>query len=260
VLEVALATEEQTRSLSELEAARPFVEARIGRELRAAERAIDIFRLDAALNTAKDELERAINAEKDRAIRRFVLRGRPLSLEVTRAMLEPLERLYRLGRSEAAAELARHGFETVRAYAADPKHERLLPIAYSLERGLYRLRRRIERERTVASVGAASQAAIARALYRVAGARNVAAGLVSGALTNGLGATFEANSSLAGGFEYTAVLDGGTCEECEALDGEQYESWEAIQEVLPDGGQNPECYGGSRCRCRAVPLPRDTRP
>lgn len=252
-----VAVEQHVRSLAELEAERPLVEAMIGRELRAAEQAIDVFVLDRALNAAKAELVRAIEAEKRRAIRRTLREGwvRWVRIEVTRAMLEPLERLYRLGRREARAELERHGFLPARTYAADPKYERLRSKGWFLRGGLVQLSRRVERDLTAVDLETASQAAIATALYRVPGARDLASRLVSGALTDGLAATFEANSELAGGFEYTAVLDGGTCPSCEALDGEVFDSWDAIQEVLPDGGPNPDCDGEERCRCRPVPVP-----
>lgn len=246
--------ERQARSLSELEELRPTVEAAIGRELREAERSVDVLALDAALNKAKDDLHAAIEAEKRRAIRRG-LRGRKIRLELTEAMLAPLKRLYRLGRREALAELERLGFAAERAYAADPEYERLRPKARFLRAGLLLLSLRIEKERLSVDLSEATYDVLTRALYRVPGGRDLASRLVSGSLDAGLAATFEANAELAGGFEYSAVLDGGTCVHCSARDGELFHSWQAIQAVLPDGGPNPECLGQERCRCRPVPLP-----
>jgi hypothetical protein len=37
-----------------------------------------------------------------------------------------------------------------------------------------------------------------------------------------------------------------------------YDTLDALFEVLPDFGPNPDCLGGDRCRCRAVPMPPET--
>jgi len=257
---VTVTSEERVLTLAELEERRPLVEALIGRELREAERLMDAFALDEALNTAKDDLERAVEAEKRRAINRRVRRREPLALEVTARILEPLERLHRLGRREAAAELERAGYEAiVRAYAVDPKYTELELLAAFLEGGLRRLGVRIENELVLAELGGVVEQALIRKLARIPGARGLAASVVSGALTSGLAATFEQNEHLIAGWEYTAVLDGGTCERCGPLDGTTYDSLAELYRVLPTFGPNPSCLGGGRCRCRAVPL-RDTRP
>jgi len=104
------------------------------------------------------------------------------------------------------------------------------------------------------SHGGAIGDALAKALIEVLGARTIAAGVVSTALFTGMGQTFEENADVVGGFAYSSVLDGGTCDVCESLDGTEYASWADVQTDLPNGGPNPECLGGDRCRCRAVPM------
>jgi len=68
-------------------------------------------------------------------------------------------------------------------------------------------------------------------------------------MIDGMGQTWEANQDLVRGWEYTAILDGGTCDACAPLDGTQYATLEELFLVLPDFGPNPECFGGGRCRC-----------
>jgi hypothetical protein len=241
------------RSAVELGEQRARVEALVGRPLRQAEQAIDVLGLDTALGRAKDELARAIEAEKRRAIRRRMRVG-GLRIQLTPAMLAPLERLFRLGRREARAELQRLGYEIPRrALASEPHYDELAEVAALMREALYRLQLNVERRYASVQFSEATTASMIRALYTVPGARDIASRVVSSALTAGLGATFEHNAGLVGGWEYTAVLDGHTCGECESLDGETYDTWEAIQEVLPGGGPNPSCSGGGRCRCRAVP-------
>ena len=230
------------------------LEAIVGRPLRQAEQAIDVLGLDAALNQAKTDLEAAVQAEQKRAVNQVVRHHGRLELTVTRAILEPLERLYRLGRDEAYLELQRLGYQPRRAYAAEPHYTPLDPLAELVATFLRGLSLRIAREHLEIDTGDVATNAIARALLQVPGARNIASQAISSALTAGLAQTFEANQDLVSGWEYTSVLDGGTCPSCSELDGTSYPSWDAIQEVLPNGGPNPYCDGGNRCRCRPVPL------
>lgn len=232
-----------------------------GRPLRLAEQAIDVVRLDHAMNTAKDDVHEAIRLEIRRAVRRSLLTGARFRLDVTRGMLRPLERLHRLGRDEAAAELTRAGYEPARPpsgrkFEDAPVHyHRLDPLRRRLRDGLDVVEGRVSRDSVTLDLGDASATAVARALMNTPGARDLASRVVSTALYSGMGLSFETSSDLVGGWAYTAILDQGTCEICEGLDGSEYPSWDAIQEVLPDGGPNPACFGDGRCRCRAVPLP-----
>lgn len=232
------------------------VELAIGRPLRRAEEAIDVALLDQALREAKDAVDEAIEEEKLRAVLAWVA-GHPLKLHVTDGMLEPLDELTKLGREEARRELDRLGYTLPRAFAAIEEFpDDRDPFGY-LARNLIGVQIRIEQTFTTADLSLMATDAVARALLNVPGGRDIASRIVSTALLNGMAETWEEAQDLVGGWEYTAVLDGGVCDRCRPLDGTRYASWDEIQEVLPNGGPNPRCLGGGRCRCRAVPLPAD---
>lgn len=235
------------------------VERTIGRTLTEAEQAIDIVALDRALNRAKDELERAIDAEVLRAAKRWKLTRVLPRLRRTPAMVAPLKRLHNLGRTEALLELERLSYTGVRKgpreYAApDP-----LPgggfdsLLNTLDRALVGLRVRVDSELVTADLTDASSAALARALVKIGG-RDIASRVVSTALTSGLGQTFEENEDLVAGWEYTAVLDAAICTACLPFNGRRYDTLAALFVDLPAFGPNPRCLGGGRCRCRAVPI------
>lgn len=238
------------------------VERTIGRPLRRAEQAIDVLRLDQALNDGKDDLEAAIRAEMLRAVLAW-LDGGILALQVTDRMLKVIDRLRKLGREEALLELKRLGYgdakssssTSQRSLAVDPVE----PVAgrdlYTyLRRNLPSIQARIELDLVTTDLAGAAISAVEQALLRIPGARDIASRVVSVALIDGMAQTWEANEDIVGGWEYTAVLDPGTCEECEPLDGTVYDTIAELFVVLPDFGPNPECLGGSRCRCRAVPV------
>lgn len=256
-----------TRSTRDLEPARELVERTIGRPLRQAEQAIDVLRLDGELNRAKDDLEAAIRAEMLRAARAWVDGyAATVAVNVTEAMLEPLHRLVDLGREESLLELERLGYLprvpldlAARYFAsAEPSPGRDRDLRAYLTRNLARLRVEIEDRLVTVDVGATARSivetAILDAIGRIGGARDIASRIISTALVDGMAQTWDANADLVSGWEYTAVLDSATCDECEPLDGTTYPTWEEIQVVLPDGGPNPACLGEGRCRCRAVPL------
>ena len=107
--------------------------------------------------------------------------------------------------------------------------------------------------------------ALARALdAKVPGALDAASYLVSPAFTGGTGDVFRLRAGLFGKWIYTAVMDKATCSVCADLDGRIFHSWNAIAEgphaPLPNGGPNPGCYGGGRCRCRAAPYFGELKP
>jgi hypothetical protein len=234
------------------------VEHRIGRALSAAERAIDVLGIDATLNREKAALERAVEAEKRRAVRQIVggLAPRRVRLRVTEQMRDPLRRLHVFGLREARAELSRLGYKaTARALASHAHDDELRDIFDELDDLVDALTVRVRAEAVEATLGDVVAEELSRALLRIPGARSIAAELVSSAFTSGLGATFEENESLIGGWEYTSVLDGARCSPCRSKHGTTYETWADVQEDLPGGGPNPECRGSGRCRCRAVPLP-----
>ena len=97
---------------------------------------------------------------------------------------------------------------------------------------------------------------IVDAVRATPGGRDIASRVVSRALMRGFQDRWEnLGADVVAGWEYTAVLDGGTCDECEPLDGEVYATVDELYVVLPGFGPNPLCLGGGRCRCRAVPVP-----
>jgi hypothetical protein len=255
---VAVAERTGARSTDDLARNRPFVEYLIGRPLRHAEQAMDVLGLDEALNNEKEELDLAIRAEQKYAVHRAVQRQRKIKLQLTHRMLQPLEQLFRLGRQEARAELARLGYPVIhRQLVAQPQHPELDQHAETLKVALAGLSVKLERNRAEVDLADVSQDAIVRALLKVPGARSIAAAAISKALTAGLSATFTANADLVPCWEYTAVLDAGSCEICAPLDGTEYHSIDELFDVLPGFGPNPLCLGGDRCRCRAIPCGPD---
>lgn len=226
-------------------------ERTVGRRLRASERIIDILGVGRRLHRAKEDLDAAIKAEQRRAVRRTVRRGlRTITLGVTDAMREPLNRLRRFGRREASAELERLG---VRGLSVAPK-----PPPDDLERWLATelgaLSVRLSSTAVSADLAGVSQTAVIAALARVPGARDIASRAVSTALMQGMAATFEQADDLIAGWEQTAVMDASTCEACEDHDGRTFATWAEVEEAMPNGGPDPDCLGGGRCRCRVVPL------
>lgn len=92
------------------------------------------------------------------------------------------------------------------------------------------------------------------------GVRSVTANVLSKPFDAGLADTYAPHEDSLGGWEYSAVLDGGTCDICAPLDGSVYRTLRELYAVLPEFGPNPGCRGRGRCRCRGIPLPPDTGP
>lgn len=234
-------------------------ETRLGRKLTGAERHIDIPGTVSALEEAKANLHQAIEKEKRRAIRRWSRSHTRPVMDVTPEMRAILTSLFDRGQREARAEIRSitgtklsDDDDEVLASRDEP---RLLTLMGRLQTYMNRIGIRIHREGIAADLSGLGIEGIVRELDRlVPGALDTASRVVSTALDAGIGSVYEQNEELFSGWVYTAVLDGATCDECDALDGTEYPSWAAIVEVLPDGGPNPECYGNGRCRCRAAPL------
>ncbi len=53
-------------------------------------------------------------------------------------------------------------------------------------------------------------------------------------------------------YEYSAILDGGTCEPCNDADGKQSKDPADLPET-----PNPDCEGGSRCRCFTIGIGKE---
>jgi hypothetical protein len=226
------------------------LERRIGRPLTPAERHVEVEQINDLYDRAKDLLTLEIQREQKR-LATVLADGDRGSLEATPRMLSILRTLRRHGSAHAKRELHSMGHKTrppARAFAVSDDH-----LDDRLRHSLAELTVKIEDAAVSVSLGEAAADAIQRAAIAVLGARSIAADLIAPAFDAGLADTFENHPELQ--FQYSAVLDSATCDPCSSLDGDIYASWAAIQEALPDGGPNPDCDGGDRCRCRPVPVP-----
>lgn len=249
-----------------IEATAAAVEARIGRRLTAAEQHVDVLAIDELLNTAKDDLDAAIQAEQAR-LARALAQQRTDGLQVTDRMRRIIRRLREHGATHARRELASMGYSRRFAAPGDKKNPPPVPIPVGptapslddfeavLAARLRRLTVKIERDALGGDISTVAVTAIERAVVKVLGARSIAADLVAPVFGSGLADTFEQHQNLVDAWQYSAVLDGGLCDPCAAHDGEIYQTLDALMEVLPDFSGNPECLGGDRCRCRAIPVP-----
>jgi hypothetical protein len=243
-------------------------ERRLGRRLTAGERVIDLAGLDRDLEGGKAELHRAIEREKARAARALA-RDRPRHLQrlaVTAEMVRALRRLYAAGLRTARAEVARLGVEPAapplklaRSGEDEPLPDELADLEGALRAHLAAVTGRLEVaavEEPAALLGPAAASALERALIRrVPGGLDAASRLVSPAFLHGLAAGYAPVLDVMGGWTYSAIGDAATCGVCAYWDGKRFDTWSAIEAVLPGGGPNPSCYGGSRCRCRPVAEP-----
>lgn len=231
----------------------PRIELR--RELSAAERHVDVHGLVAALEDAKLALHAEIVAEQRRLARKLI-GGQRARLVITPRMAKILAGLFARGQQAALEESASMGVSLRKRLEAEPA-----PMPPGTHRGYTRLQgllrllntRVVSQHEARMQQGAGDRPEMLRALTAVPGALNAAGQVVSKTLMSGMGDVFRANADAFSGWQYTAVLDGGTCDECDDMDGSTYPTWSAITEVLPDGGPNPSCFGGDRCRCRALP-------
>lgn len=232
-------------------------EARLGRSLYPSERHVDVAALDLALAEGKNRLEAVIRDEVGRVLdeRR---RGVSAVMQVTPAVLDELERLRAVGRAQAEAELASMGFPAPRRLFAtghDDLPARLRALVAVIRAALNLISVRVAREEAhlEAESTPMTDEFLAKLEQAIPGARDVASRVVSGAVYSGLGEVYSERRDLFPCWIYTAMMDSATCPPCAALDGTEYDTWEEIMLVLPDGGPNPECLGDGRCRCRVVP-------
>lgn len=253
---------------------RPDARRALRRPLTYAERHIDVELLTAALDAAKARLAALITAEQRRVARRVDEHDPRPRVTVTTAMLKVLRELFELGQRAAILEARSMGVELepsprrplIRTFAAPISGDRgALTLAAYLARFNDRMRFEALRAINTKVSGVArlgftggtfdARAIMARAIVQTPGALDAAGRVVSMQLDAGLADVFGANADAFAGWQYTAVLDGATCPTCEEADGTIYATWDEAMVDMPDGGPNPECDGGSRCRCRLVPIP-----
>jgi hypothetical protein len=233
------------------------LEQRIGRQLTTAERHMQVEQIDDLLNQAKDLLEQAIRIEQARLASHIADQGGGGRLELTARMRSIIETLRQHGVAHAANELHSMGYPVrplpYRRFAAPGEEE----LTGRLRHRLGHLTLKVQDAAIGLDLGELAAQAIEKHLNAVLGARAIAADLVAPAFTSGLAQTFEQHKDLVEAWQYTAVLDAGLCDPCAEHDGEIYTSLDGLFAVLPDFGGNPDCDGGPRCRCRALPVPPD---
>jgi BMFP domain-containing protein YqiC len=229
-------------------------EGRLGRKLTDGERKVDVVGILTELEAGKQRLADAIRKEQ-RRVAGHASHGRTdVEMKITPEMVAALNRLHELGRREAVRELARHGVKAARSRTyAGPRSRRVAALINRLAGHLPTISVRVRRRAVEVTLAQESQRAVLRAAGRVPGALDAASRLVSSSFYAGMGDVFSASSDLIQGWSYSAVLDGGTCDTCSAMDGTTYDSWDEAQGDMPDGGPNPDCDGDGRCRCRLVP-------
>ena len=243
-------------------------EQRLGRKLHPGERHIDIEGYDRDLALGKARLHRAIEAERNRAIKLHLAGRAGWRMRVTEEMVLALEALYRAGERHARAEMKSMGYPT--SYAERPRVGKLFRallthlasmlggIGFRIQREAPVLKAQLDAgnlKTDVTSISGLQNVLFKAMEKRVPGSLDVASRLVSSAIAQGLGDTYREIALDAPCWVYTAVMDGATCASCKALDGSVYDTWDEIMVVLPGGGPNPKCLGDGRCRCRVVPCP-----
>lgn len=246
-----------TAERSELDRVRDLAASRLGRPLSVAEQFVDIVGLDIDLEMGKELLHTAVEEEKRRQISRVVRRRETSRMEVTPAIRDAFVWMYDRGREHAIREMRAMGIEAKTEYA------RTLParvdaLLSTLGPRLGGIDLRIMDEYAEATISSTAQAEIIRQIdRRVPGALAIASDYVSSGTWTGVADIYEINRDLFPGWEYSAVMDGATCSVCEWYDGQRFDTLDALYRVLPNFGPNPSCHGGSRCRCRGLPVPPD---
>lgn len=225
--------------------------ARAGRELTAGERHVDVVEILSALEGGKQRLAGEIRKEQKRLAQRVLDGHTSEEIRVTDGMTAVLSWLHEQGRREARAELARHGITPRRRYARHAR--RVSHIVSKLSGFLPTISVRTRRRTVEMSLAQEAGSAVLESAARVPGALDAASQLVSSAYYSGMGDVFSDSADLVSGWTHSAILDGGTCDPCEAADGTHYDTWEDAQDDMPDGGPYVDCDGEGRCRCRLVP-------
>jgi hypothetical protein len=231
-------------------------ERRLGRPLTGGERHVDIPGGSASLEAGKLRLEKAVQRELRKGVEQWVKKRQRPRLRLTGEMLSAIEWLREQGADAARAEIA--SMLNVTRQMAEKRSRRPRPSRseHDLERELRKIELRIDDEgNKVEGLGDMSRAAVERAVERkVPGARDAAGKIVSSAYAKGLEDVYEEVADLFPGWIISAVMDGATCKPCRQDDGKTYKTLVRALKRMPGFGPNPRCLGGTRCRCRLVPM------
>lgn len=217
--------------------------------------AMDVGVITADYWKAEAALSRAVRVEARRAIRAWK-RGRRMKLEVTPKMVDALNALYHAGVRHARREAKALGVKIPATYATMVTVPlRLHKILRRLIANLSGMALRLERDAKLGTDDGLVRGSLnVGAVVQAVGVAGALDGLLPQTFTSGLADTYEGAADAFDGWQYSAELDGGTCNACEPLDGETYATLDEAYAVLPDFGPNPDCEGGWRCRCRLVPI------
>jgi hypothetical protein len=216
---------------------------------------IDVIRVTAAFDVNHDLLEQEVRRQIKRRIRAWQRTGKWHGIDVTDGMAVALTRMYRVGVRGGKKEAKSLGVNTGSFGFFTPR--RLTGLFDRFRAQLTRVNLDVAwalRTTTGAEDSLVRAGIDVTGILENVGIRRAVAGLLPEAYTAGLADTFEAAADAFDGWEYTSVLDGGTCDQCRPHDGERYRTLEDAYKVLPNFGPNPECRGGWRCRCRLVPV------
>lgn len=251
----------------------PQVRAGSTRVMTAEEKAVDWLTLERGLNSAErnivkgyksvqarqiakivEEAMKAINAGDPERLEKI---GVPFREEATDAVLEPLLALYRLGSREVQREVsAVHAGTIALAGPLDPSDDAAI-IAFLRTRARGIVLSLSERIRgsllanalNMIRTGNRDRGFLEGALTALSDRdiRREAGYSVSEALNLGRQSTAAENEKLIRSVQYSAILDGGTCEPCRAQDGATVKMGSPEYDRLRPPYR--ECRGRGRCRC-----------
>lgn len=226
----------------------PATFARQDRPLRTFEEQMDLDRIEAAIDGARERFEQAAGA-RVRAIAQEVARGGKLkgAEDELAALLEAeLSNLYTTGRQTVASELEQQGAQFPAAFAGErgTMTRRARLAARSI------IRRIVEAVERLALGGRAGEADLQLAAEREAAGALRAEALVHAApaLNEGRDDEAAAHAAEIAGAQITSILDGNRCKPCADADDDVLRPLDDPV-FLANKPPNPKCHGGSRCRC-----------
>jgi len=235
----------------------PATFARQDRPLRTFEEQMDLDRIEAAIDGARERFEQAAGA-RVRAIAQEVARGgkpaRGAEDELAALLEAELSNLYTTGRQTVASELERQGAQFPASFAGErgTMTRRARLAARSI------VRRIVEAVERLALGGRAGQADLQLAAEREAAGALRAEALVHAApaLNEGRDDEMAANAHLIRGVTYTSILDGNRCSSCAAADDDVLRPLDALAWRF----RTPRARASSAGACSSTRWPTRLRP